>query len=137
MKEFPLEKREYRASDRYYAIITVLLKKIGYFGSREKVRKMKSSRLPSGTGYIAHRDDTEKEQAVVFMKLPKEKDLGENVEYQIRSRKLQSPGVNVLQTYIDLFSVLSEIVELKIQKHNQKAHSDFIEQVPSERSHFF
>lgn len=31
--------------------------------------------------YIAHRDDTEKEQAVVFMKIPKGTEIGNQTEY--------------------------------------------------------
>ena len=75
--------------------------------------------------YIAHRDDTDKEQAVVFMKIPIQKENGNRTEYQIRTRKLAAPAAATLKTYLELFNVLTTIVEQKIQKQAEKAHRGF------------
>lgn len=79
--------------------------------------------------YIAHRDDTEHEQALVFMKVPKESDIKELTEYQIKTRKLLSPGVVQLKGYLDLFNLLLKAVGEKIQKHTEKAHHAFLKEL--------
>jgi hypothetical protein len=96
-------------------------------GKDQKFQDLHDTLMDLRHSYIAHRDDTEKEQAIVFMKIPKDKDLGDQTEYQIRSRKLLSPGVNVLKTYLELFTELTGIVEQKIQKHSEKSHKAFFE----------
>lgn len=77
--------------------------------------------------YIAHRDDTEKEQAVVFMKISTDKEISDQTEYLIRARKLMSPGINELKSFLQLFELLKQEVERKIQKHGDKTHSAFLE----------
>jgi hypothetical protein len=79
--------------------------------------------------YVAHRGDTEHEQAVVFMKMDKTKDTGQQTEYQIKSRKLLSPGAGALGGYLELFNLLLEEVAKKIQKHSEKAHQAFFEKL--------
>lgn len=79
--------------------------------------------------YIAHRDDTEHEQAVVFMKLSKVENIGELTEYQIKSRKLISPSAGELTNYLALFELLLEETAKKIQKHTEKAHHAFLKEL--------
>ena len=82
--------------------------------------------------YVAHRDDTYREQALVFMKIPKNKEITDTVEYQISSRKLISPNYEDLLVYHKLFLLLMKEVEAKIQKQTQKSHSAFLDAIPPE-----
>lgn len=79
--------------------------------------------------YIAHRDDTEHEQAVVFMKLSNTEVIGELTEYQIKSKKLISPSVDQLNGYLALFDLLLEETAKKTQKHTEKAHHAFLKEL--------
>lgn len=76
--------------------------------------------------FIAHRDDTDKEQAIVVMKIPIEGDVGDETEYLIKSTKVLSPEINELELYQKLFKLLINKVSEKIQKQAQKVHSNLI-----------
>ncbi|WP_316851581.1 hypothetical protein [Pedobacter agri] len=107
------------------------------FENQDEVhRAVHESLMSLRHSYIAHRDDMESEQAIVFMKIPKDKDIVDFTEYQIKSVKLVSPGLAALENYRKLFDVLMSIVEVKIQTHTQKAHSAFLANIPPELSKY-
>jgi hypothetical protein len=78
-------------------------------------------------GFIAHRDDTEKEFGFVYMRLTKEEIPHELTEYRIQSGKEMSPGELEPQRYLALVAHLLELVDEKIQKQSQKTHETFLE----------
>ncbi|RZJ90123.1 MAG: hypothetical protein EOO20_09085 [Chryseobacterium sp.] len=86
--------------------------------------------------FVAHRDDTEFEQAIVFMKLPKKGKIQGQTEFKISSQKILSPKAEGLQKYIDVFDFLIEEVEKKIDKHGQKTHDALLKHLtPKEIGH--
>jgi len=87
--------------------------------------------------FVAHRDDTEKEQALVFLKIPKGEELTEDAQYQISSAKMPSPSIDALKMYLALFVYLIAEVEKRIQKQTQKAHEAFFSHFTAEQAQFF
>ncbi len=87
--------------------------------------------------FVAHRDDTEKEQALVFLKIRKGEQLTDEAQYQISSARMPSPSIEVLEMYLALFSYLIDEVEKKIQKQTQKAHEVFFSHFTAEQAQFF
>jgi len=67
------------------------------------------------------------------MKIPKNQEITDTVEYQISSRKLMSPNYEELLVYHQLFRLLMREVEVKIQKQTQKSHSAFLNAIPPEQ----
>jgi hypothetical protein len=68
-------------------------------GKQQQLKDLHEVLMDLRHSYIAHRDDTDKEQAVVFMKIPMDKKTGGQTEYQIRTRKLAAPGVATLKPH--------------------------------------
>jgi hypothetical protein len=77
-------------------------------------------------GYVAHRDDTEHEQAVVMMQLPIEGDIPEKTKFYIKAAKTFSPSVESLKGYLQLFEFLLPKIEEKIQKQTEKTQDAFL-----------
>lgn len=86
--------------------------------------------------YIAHRDDTAHEQAVVFLKISKTEEVGDLTEYLIKSQKIVSPSGTELAGYLQLFDLLLIEAEKKIQKHTQKAHQGLLENLSPKEMNF-
>jgi len=101
--------------------------------SDPKLQQLHEKLMDLRHSYIAHRDETEKEQALVFLKISKEKEIGEDAEYLIKSRKLVKPKSDEVIGYLALFETLKAIVEEKIQKNGEKAHKAFLENLSPEQ----
>lgn len=88
--------------------------------------------------YIAHRDDTVHEQAMVFIKVSKTGYmLDGDTEDIIIARKLASPRVIDLKSIIELLALLITEATTKIQKHGEKAHNAFLKKYPPEQAKSF
>lgn len=88
--------------------------------------------------YIAHRDDTVHEQAVVFIKVSKTGYmLDGDTEDVIISRKLASPRVTNLKLLIELLDLLITETTIKIQKNGDKAHYAFLKNYSPEQAMSF
>ncbi|MBE8714794.1 hypothetical protein [Sphingobacterium hungaricum] len=88
--------------------------------------------------YIAHRDDTVNEQALVFIKISKTGFmLDGDTEDVIISRKLASPRVTDLKFLIELLELLITEATIKIQKNGDKAHNAFLRKYTPERARSF
>ncbi|TKC06672.1 hypothetical protein FA048_15825 [Pedobacter polaris] len=88
--------------------------------------------------YIAHRDDTVNEQAMVFIKVSKTGHmLDGDTENIIIARKLASPRVRDLKSLIELLQLLIEEADVKIQKNGDKAHNAFLKNYTREQAKSF
>jgi len=88
--------------------------------------------------YIAHRDDTVHEQAIVFIKVSKTGHmLDGDTEDIIIARKLASPRVIDLKSLIDLLHLLITEATTKIQKNGEKAHNAFLKKYTPEQAKSF
>lgn len=88
--------------------------------------------------YIAHRDDTVHEQAMVFIKVSKTGYmLAGDTEDIIIARKLASPRVIDLKSLIELLELLITEVTTKIQKNGDKAHNAFLKKYTPEQAKSF
>lgn len=88
--------------------------------------------------YIAHRDDTVNEQALVFIKVSKTGFmLDGDTENVIISRKLASPRVTDLKFLIELLELLITEATIKIQKNGDKVHNAFLKKYPPEQARSF
>ncbi|RZK59010.1 MAG: hypothetical protein EOO91_06405 [Pedobacter sp.] len=77
--------------------------------------------------YIAHRDDTVYEQAMVFIKVSKTGHmLDSDTEDIIIARKVASPRMRDLKSLIELLNLLIKEADVKIQKTGDKAHYAFL-----------
>lgn len=146
-KEMPDERHN---TGLWYAVIIIYGKCFtSNNGGMSKLEKSLFDTAPKGlietsehlldlrNSFVAHRDDTEKEQALVFLKIPKGEQLTDDAQYQISSAKMPSPGIEALKMYLALFSYLIEEVERKISKQTQKAHEAFFSQFTAEQAQFF
>ena len=70
--------------------------------------------------FVAHRDDTEYEQAVVVMQVPKAGGDDDKIRFGIKSAKTFSPSIDNLSNYIQLFDFLLPKIDEKIQKQADK-----------------
>nr|WP_121272491.1 hypothetical protein [Pedobacter schmidteae] len=85
--------------------------------------------------YIAHRDDTEHEQAMVFIKVSKTGYmLDADTEDIIIARKLASPRVGDLKSLIELLDLLIKEVTIKIQNSGDRAHNAFLKKYTPEQA---
>ena len=85
--------------------------------------------------YIAHRDDTVNEQAMVFIKVSKTGYmLDVDTEDIIIARKLASPRVRDLKSLLELLNLLIKKVEVTIQKNGDKAHNAFLKEYSPEQA---
>jgi hypothetical protein len=85
--------------------------------------------------YIAHRDDTVHEQAMVFIKVSKTGYmLDGDTEDIIIARKLASPRVSDLKSLIELLNLLITEATIKIQKNGDKAHNAFLKKYTPEQA---
>lgn len=87
--------------------------------------------------YIAHRDDTAHEQALVFIKVAKTGYmLDADTEDIIIARKLASPKVSDLKALIELLDLLTKEATIKIQNSGDKAHNAFLKKYTPEQAKF-
>lgn len=88
--------------------------------------------------YIAHRDDTANEQALVFIKISHTGFmLDGDTEDIIIARKLASPRVGDLRSLLTLLELLIEDTSDKIQTAGDKAHNRFIQKYTVEQAKAF
>ena len=88
--------------------------------------------------YIAHRDDTEHEQAMVFIKVSNSGFmLAKDTEDIIIARKVASPKISDLKQIKELLTLLIEEASVKIQKHGDKAHNAFLNRYTPEQAKCF
>jgi hypothetical protein len=86
--------------------------------------------------FVAHRGDTDNEQEIVFMKIPKGELTGKT-EYRIKSVRALSPSADRLIECISLFGHIQKIVEDKLQKQTEKVHKKFLHEFdPKEMMYF-
>lgn len=76
-------------------------------------------------GFLAHRDDTEYEQAVVVMQVPKGEITEDNVGFRVKSAKTVLPSLEKLENYLDLFEFLLPKIEEKIKQQAVKTIDAF------------
>lgn len=85
--------------------------------------------------YIAHRDDTANEQAMVFIKVSKTGNmLDGDTENIIISRKLAIPVIRDLESFLELCGLLIEEMLIKIQKQGDKTHNAFLQKYTPEQA---
>ena len=70
--------------------------------------------------FVAHRDDTEYELAVVVMQVPEAGGDDENIGFKIKATKTFSPSIDSLNKYVQLFDFLLPKIGEKIQKQADK-----------------
>lgn len=88
--------------------------------------------------YIAHRDDTVHEQAIVFIKVSKTGYmLDGDTEDIIIARKLASPRVIDLKSLIELLDLLITETTTKIQKNGDRAHNAFLKKYTPKQANSF
>jgi hypothetical protein len=89
-------------------------------------------------GFVAHRGDTENEQAIVYLKVPKDEPLGDQHEFKISSAKSFSPSIEKVQEYIALFDYLLHILQEKIQRQAERINiAGFFDQIDKDHwKHF-
>ncbi|RZJ77583.1 MAG: hypothetical protein EOO47_16365 [Flavobacterium sp.] len=93
----------------------------------EKYESMHNHLMDIRHSYIAHRGETANEQAMVFIKVSKTGYMMDpDTEDIIISRKLASPRIGDLKMYVELFNLLLNEVQEKIQKQADKAHQAFL-----------
>jgi len=105
--------------------------------AKESLVKTHAEIMQLRHAFIAHRDDSEHEQAIVYLKLPKSDPIPNKSEYRIRAVKLSCPNVTTLTEYLEVFMYLQNYVENKIQLTAEKVHKRFMyEFSPEELKHF-
>lgn len=82
--------------------------------------------------FIAHRDDTEYEQAVVVMQVPKAGGDDETIGFKIKAAKTFSPSIESLNKYIQLFDFLLPKIGDKIQKQADKTRDGLFKNLDAE-----
>jgi hypothetical protein len=70
--------------------------------------------------FVAHRDDTEYEQAVIIMQIPKAGGDDDKIAFNIKAAITFSPPIDSLKDYIKLFDFLLPKIDAKIQKQTEK-----------------
>ena len=107
------------------------------FNNQENFKQIHENIMDLRHGFIAHRGDTENEQAIVYMKIPKTEPIAERVEYKISSAKSFSPSVDKIHEYIILFDFLLNIVQDKIQKQADKIDLNFLTDIDPKYLKYF
>lgn len=97
------------------------------FGLTENddLRKMHIKIMGYRNSFVAHRDATDLEGVVVFMKIPRAGELGDLTEFQMRSYQATSL-VPELITFIDIVNFVIEKVESKIESKMQRVHDGYL-----------
>jgi hypothetical protein len=93
-----------------------------FLEEHEALKEVHQTIMELRHGFIAHRGDTENEQAIVYLKVPKEAPLGDEHEFKISSAKSYSPAIEKVQEYINLFDYLLHLVTDKIQRQADKVN---------------
>lgn len=99
------------------------------FNNLRELEEIHKSMMELRHGFIAHRGDTENEQAIVFMKIPKAEQIGNQTEFKVSSAKAVSPSIEKISTYIKLFDYLLNLVQGKIQKQAEKVNLNFLNEI--------
>ncbi|WP_316789638.1 hypothetical protein [Pedobacter frigoris] len=104
----------------------------------KKYERMHDHLMDLRHSYIAHRDDSANEQAMVFIKVSETGYmLDGDTENILIARKLASPRMRDLKSLMELFSLLIKEVEVKIQKNGDKTHNAFLQNISPEQAKVF
>lgn len=81
--------------------------------------------------YVAHRDDTEYEQAVVIMKIPVEGNE-EGITFNVKSAKTASTAPENIESYIGLCDFILPKIQAKIQSNSDKTRDGLFKNLSPE-----
>ncbi len=81
--------------------------------------------------YIGHRDDTEYEQVVVVMQIPKAGGNDDKIGFKIKTAKTFSPSIGSLNKYVHLYDFLLPKIDEKIQKQTDKTRDTLFKNLES------
>lgn len=73
--------------------------------------------------FIAHRGDTENEQAIVFFSLPKKPDSSKETTWGIKSLRANNFGLDNLHLCEELFTKILNAVQAKLYSELEKIHN--------------
>ena len=107
------------------------------FNDIQELKETHQSIMDLRHGFIAHRGDTENEQAIVFMKIPKAEPIGDTTEFKISSTKSFSPSIDKIHEYIKLFDHLLNLVQDKIQRQAEKVNLNFLNEIDQKYWKYF
>ena len=79
--------------------------------------------------FIAHRGNSENENAIVYVKIPKNEPISEKMEVKISTTQSFSPSIEMIEKYLVLFNHIVNIVNDKIQKQGDKITLSFLEEI--------
>ncbi len=94
----------------------------------EKIMKVRHT-------FIAHRGDTDNEQAIVYLKLPKNKVHAIKTEYNIKSLRANNFGPQNLELCKELFACVLSSIEKKLYKEFEKLNDHIFTKHTAEDLH--
>jgi|GEM_PF-5185180 len=111
------------------------------FAGHDALKDIHDNLMLLRNSYVSHRDDTEHENVVVIMKIPKEDgaDLSK-IECRLKSLITATPSVQSLKESLQVIHHLLPITRQKIEHHTQRAYEgfvDFLKDLPKEHLKYF
>lgn len=99
----------------------------------EEIKEMHEQIMTLRHTFIAHRGDTENEQAVVYMKIPKNGEAENRTEYKVKSLRATGHNLEKLKKYFKLFNHVQKIIEQKFFRQAEKTHDTILNNMTAEQ----